>query len=133
MKHFPPPLSDYSTTLVVDFNGTAAIQLANQLSHSGFHADVAVSSQAARAAVRAKDYTALVMVADLNHSGDVECLSGLRKSARRSWIIVVSSRLCPDPHQIILRCGADSLLIAPFSIEELARRLSTFSLRSRPP
>jgi DNA-binding response OmpR family regulator len=129
----PPLFSNYSTTLVVDFNGPAANELADQLRHAGFHADVAVSAQAAHAAARTGHYDALVMIADLNRADDTDCLRDLRKTARRSWIIVVSSRPCADPHQISLRCGADSLLIAPFSMEDLTFRLSAFSQRARPP
>jgi DNA-binding response OmpR family regulator len=126
-----PARSSYSTTLVVDFNGPAASQLADQLIHSGFRAEVAISVQAAQAAARTKHYEAIVMVADLNQADDVRCLRHLRKCAQHSWIIVISSRPYTDPHQLIFRCGADSLLIAPFSMRELTFRLSVFSLRSR--
>jgi DNA-binding response OmpR family regulator len=128
-----PSLSKYSSTLVVDFNGVAAYQLAEQINHSGFHCDVAINAQAAHTAARAKHYETIVMVADLNQSDDVRCLRHLRMCARRSWIIVISSRPYTDAHQLIFRCGADSLLIAPYSIEELSFRLSAFSLRSRLP
>lgn len=127
------PLSTHSPTLVVDFNGDSAKQLAEQLSHFGFQADVAGSSQTAHASARAKRYHSVVMVADLTSEIDLECLIGLRKRARSAWIIVVSVRPSTHPEQIIRRCGADSLLIAPFSVEELTFRLSAFSRRSRPP
>jgi two-component system response regulator MprA len=125
-------LSNCSTTLVVDFNGPAASQLAEQLIHSGFRCEVAITAQAAQTAARTKHYEAIVMVFDLNQADDVRCLRHLRKCAPRSWIIVISSRPCTDPHQLIFRCGADSLLIAPFSIRELTFRLSALLLRSRP-
>jgi two-component system OmpR family response regulator len=118
--------------LVVDSDGAAGSQLAEQLSHSGFHADVASSGQAALAAARAKRYNTIVMVANLNLATEMENLKGLRKCAPSTWIIVVSSRPHSNPHQVILRCGADSVLVAPFSVEELTYRLSAFSLRSRP-
>jgi hypothetical protein len=41
------PLLSYPPTLVVDSNGVAAKQLAQQLTHSGFLADVATSCQSA--------------------------------------------------------------------------------------
>jgi DNA-binding response OmpR family regulator len=132
MTPLHPPLSGYSPTLVVDANSDAANQLAEQLNHSGFHADVASSWQAAQAAARARRYDALVTVADLNQAADLECLKRLRKCAPSTWIIVVSSTPHSNAHQVVLQCGADSLLIAPFSVEELTYRLSAFSLRSRP-
>lgn len=128
-----PSLSNYSTILVVDINSAAANQLAAQLRHSGFLVDVAVSAQAAHLEVRAKHYDTLVTVVDLNQSGDVYLLKDLRKSSQRSWIIVISSAPCTHALQIVFRCGADSLLSAPFSIEELTFRLSALSIRSRPP
>lgn len=127
------PLSTYSPTLVVDFNGDAAMQLAEQLSHFGFPADIAGSYQTALASARAKRYHSVVMVADLTQEIDLECLTGLRKRAHSAWIIAVSARPCTHAEQIIRRCGADSLLIAPFTVEELTYRLSAFSRRSRPP
>jgi DNA-binding response OmpR family regulator len=130
---FHPPQSSYSPTLVVDFNDDAAKQLAEQLSHFGFQADAAGSSQTAHASARAKHYDCVVMVADLTQAVDLECLIGLRKRARKAWIIVVSSIPCAQAEQVMRRCGADSLLTAPFTVEELTYRLSAFSLRSRPP
>ena len=132
MTPFHPPRSSYSPTLVVDSNSAAANQLAEQLNHSGFHADVASNWPAAQAAARARHYDAVVMVADLNQTLDLECLKHLRKCAPSTWIIVVSSRPHSNPHQVVLQYGADSLLMAQFSVEELTYRLSAFSLRSRP-
>jgi two-component system response regulator QseB len=126
-------LSTYSPTLVVDFNRDAATQLAEQLSHFGFPVDIAGSSQNALASACSKRYHSVVMVADLTQETDLECLTGLRKRAGSAWIIVVSARPCTHAEQIIRRRGADSLLIAPFTLEELTFRLSAFSHRSRPP
>ncbi len=127
-----PAPSSYSLTLVVDFDGDAAKQLAEHLSHFGFRADAVGSSQTAHATTHAKRYDSIVMVADLTQALDLECLIGLRKRARNAWIIVISSTPCAHPEQITRRCGADSLLIAPFTVEELTYRLSAFSHRSRP-
>lgn len=129
---FPPLASNYSAVLLVDCNSAAANQMADQLRHSGFHANVADSAQAANLAARAKHYDALVMVANLNQTEDVHFLKDLRKSAQRSWLIVISSVPCANALQIAFHCGADSLLIAPFSIEALTSRLSRLLLRSSP-
>lgn len=132
MTPIDPILSRYSLTLVVDSDGAAASQLAEQLNHSGFHAEMAISAQAALAAARSRRYDAIVVAADLEQPTELEHLKGLRKCAPSTWIIVVSSGPHASPHQVILRCGADSLMVAPFSVEELTYRLSAFSLRSRP-
>ena len=54
MTRLNPPVRSHMPTLVVDSNGTIANQLAEQLSHSGFHADVAISCHAAHAALGAR-------------------------------------------------------------------------------
>ena len=121
----------YLPTLVVDANGTAATQLANQLRRSGFSADVATNWPTAHAAARSRHYGSLVVVADPSLPVDLECLARLRGTAPRTWIIVVSSTTQHTVPQEILHCGADSLLTAPFSMEELTSRLLAFSRRSR--
>ena len=70
----------------MDSNSAAANQLAEQLNHSGFHADVASSWPAAQTAARAGHFDAVVMVADLNQTADIECLKHLRKCAPSTWI-----------------------------------------------
>ena len=121
----------YPPTLVVDANGKAATQLADQLSRSGFSADVATDWSTAHAAARARHYGSLVMVADPSLPIDLECLARLRGTSPRTWIIVVSAATQPKVQQEVLHCGADSLLTAPFSMQELTSRLLAFSRRSR--
>jgi DNA-binding response OmpR family regulator len=133
MTPFKSPPRGYLPTLVVDSNGTAANQLAEQLSHSGFHADVATGCTAAQVLARARHYGALVVVADLSLGADLECLHSLRRRSPSAWLIVICSRPHPDAQQAILQVEADSLLIAPFAVEELAFRLAAFSQRSRSP
>jgi two-component system OmpR family response regulator len=113
-------------------NSTAASQLAEQVRHCGFQADVATSPHAACAAARAKHYGAFVIVVDLSLVTDLECLRDLRTLSPATWIIVISSRPHREAQQVVFHCGADALLVAPFSVEELTFRLSAFSHRSRP-
>ena len=133
MRTVGPPLRSYLPALIVDRNSAAALQLASQIRHSGFEADIAASYRAARAAVRAKHYGTLVVAADLNLAADLAGLSDLRRGTSRAWIIVIGLHLCAEAYRTILEHGADSLLIAPFQFEELVFRLSAFSHRSRPP
>jgi DNA-binding response OmpR family regulator len=133
MTSLNPHSAGHQPTLVIDSNSTAGSQLVEQLSHCGFQADVATSPHAAHAAARAKHFGAFVVVIDLSVATDLECLRGLRARAPGTWIIVISSRPHHDAQQVVFHCGADALLIAPFSVEELTFRLSAFSHRSRPP
>lgn len=133
MRTVGPPLRSYRPSLIIDRNSAAAIQLASQLRHSGFEADIATSYRVAHAALRGKHYGALVVAADLNLAIDLAGLSDLRRATSRAWIIVISLHPCADAYRTILERGADSLLIAPFQFEDLVFRLSAFSHRSRPP
>jgi DNA-binding response OmpR family regulator len=81
----------YLPTLVVDGNGTAATQLADQLSRCGFSADVATNWPTAHAAAHSRHEGSLVVVADPRLPLDLECLARLRRTSPRTWIIVVSS------------------------------------------
>jgi DNA-binding response OmpR family regulator len=84
-------------------------------------------------AARARHFGTLVVIANLNLANDRECLTSLRRVAPRAWIIVISAQPHPDAEEVILKVGADSLLLTPFSVEDLTVRLSAFSRRSRPP
>jgi DNA-binding response OmpR family regulator len=127
------PVLNYLPTLVVDANGPAATQLAVQLSHSGFSADIAITCSAALAAARARHYGSLVFIADVNEAADLACVGALRKRSPRTWIIVISSTAPSEAQKRVLRYDADALLIAPFAMKDLTSRLLAFSLRSRPP
>jgi len=133
MSAIHTPSASYLPILVVDANGPAAQQLADQLRHSGFQTDVASSYSAAQTAVHTRHYGSLVVVADLSQPADLDCLAALRKKAPRVWIIAISSTAHAPAQQVLLDGGADSLLVAPFSVEDLTARLSAFARRSRPP
>lgn len=121
----------HSPVLVVDFNAAAANHLAEQLRHGGLQVDVTTSGAAARAAAYVRHYAAVVVVADLSHPTSLDCLASVRAAAPDAWMIVVSLRDHPKANQVIRECGADSLLAAPFSLDDLIARLSALSRRSR--
>lgn len=132
MSDVDPFMTGYLPILVVDANGAAAQQLADQLRHSGFQSDVATDFPAAHAAVRTRHYGSLVVVADPNRAADLEGLAVLRSKAPGAWLIAIGSTAYPLAKQALFRCGIDSLLVAPFSMEDLISRLSAFARRSRP-
>jgi DNA-binding response OmpR family regulator len=119
-------------TLVVDSDGAAATRLAEHLRHEGFEADIATSFESARRAMLARLYGVIVVVAALRLKPNLECLAQLRRTAARTWMIVISLESDPEAQHLAFQHGADSLLTTPFSIEELTFRLSAFSHRSRP-
>lgn len=132
MSAVRPPFASYLPVLIFDTNGAAAQQLAEQLRYSGFQTEIATSYPAAQTAIRATHYGSLVVMADLTMTADLDCLAALRKKAPRTWIIAISSTAPPQAERVIFRRGIDSLLVAPFSVQELTSRLLAFSHRSRP-
>jgi len=132
VSHSNTPGVGFAPTLVIDANSAAAEQLANQLKHSGFTADTAVSCSAALTAVRARHYGSMIFVGDLSQP-NFECIAGLRKQVPRTWIIMICSPELPDTRELFLRYGVDALIVTPFSMEDLVSRLTAFSQRSRPP
>ncbi|MDB6061731.1 MAG: hypothetical protein JWM78_1834, partial [Verrucomicrobiaceae bacterium] len=111
----------------------AAKTLAEQLGHRGFETDFANSFVGAELAARTKYYRTIIVVIEPDSSNGWDDLSSLRKRVLGSWIIVATSRYHnDDAYDKISRLGGDSLLAAPFSVEDLTMRLSAFSLRSRP-
>jgi DNA-binding response OmpR family regulator len=133
MSYTDTPALSYLPTLVVDSNSAAATELADQLRHYGFSTDIAITCRAAHAAARSRYYGSLVFVGDLGQPADMECLAGLRQRLPRTWIVVISSTAASGAQEWALPDGADALLIAPFSTQDLATQLFAFSLRLRSP
>jgi len=95
--------------------------------------EVATSCWAAHVAVRRKHYGSLVIVADLHLPTDLTCIAELRARSLSSGVVVIDvSGQSPDAPQLVWRCAADALLVAPFSLTDLISRLFAFSLRPRP-
>jgi DNA-binding response OmpR family regulator len=126
------PGGDFAPTLVIDANGAAGEQLAEQLKHAGFAADTVDSCGAALSAARSKHYGSMIFVGDLSQPNDLQCIAGLRWQAPRTWIIMVSSTELQDTRELFQRYGVDALLGTPFSMKDLVSRLMAFSRRSRP-
>ena len=116
--------------LVVDSNVVSANELTENLRDSGFEFDIATSGAEARNSMRTRRYGTVLVATDLNVT---DCLAGLRRMAPRTWISVIISKPHRDARRVAFQHGADSLLAAPFAIEELTFRLSAFAHRSRPP
>ena len=121
-----------SRTLLVDARNEHGGQLVEQVNHAGFKTDFAVSWVAAHAALKANSYHSCIVVADLNESADLEQLDELRRAALRVWIIVLSDLQLEDARAPAHRQGADAVMSAPFSMEDLTSRLAAFALRARP-
>jgi DNA-binding response OmpR family regulator len=127
-----PSTAGYAPILVVDANGAAARLLARQLTRAGFRADVANSPLGALSAASGQHYGTVVVVSDAGRNDDLEFIRLLREQQPRTWVIAISATAHALAEKILLRCGADSFLLAPFSMQELIGRLAAFSGHSRP-
>ena len=126
------PGVNFAPTLVIDANGAAGKQLAEQLKHAGFAADTVDSCGAALTAARSKHYGSMIFVGDLSQPNDLQCIAGLRWQAPRTWIIMISSTELHDTRELFLHYGIDALIGTAFSMKDLVTRLMAFSQRSRP-
>lgn len=133
MSATDPSFTTHLPTLVVGGNGTAAQQLAEQLRCSGFQTDVVSNCSAVQTAVRATRYGSLVAMANPNLAADLHCLDLLRAKTRSTWIVAISSITHPKAEEVFFQHDVDSVLVAPFSVEDLTFRLWALSRRSRPP
>jgi DNA-binding response OmpR family regulator len=126
------PGGNFGPALVIDIHGAGGRRLAQRLTHRGFGADSADTCPEALAAVGIQHYWSMIFLGDLNDSKDVQCIAELRRRARRTWILMISSTELPDRRALYLRHGVDAQIVSPFSIEDLVSRLMAFSLHSRP-
>jgi DNA-binding response OmpR family regulator len=120
-----------SRTLLVDANLEHGRQLSEQLNHSGFRTDLAVSWRAAHAALGTNYYHSCVMAVDLRQPTDLERFDALRRAASRVWMIVLSDHQPEQAQELAHRHSVDALLSAPFLMRDLTSQLAAFSLRAR--
>jgi CheY-like chemotaxis protein len=106
--------------------------LVEQLSCAGFKTDFADSWEAAREAVTRNYYQSCVAIANLDQPSERQQLSRLRRAALRVWMIALTDLQPPGALILAHRLGIDAVLSTPFSTQDLASRLTAFSVRSRP-
>lgn len=109
--------------LVVEDNVAFCRLVAEGLMRVGFSADEVNTVRAARKAIAAVDYSAVVLDLGLPDGEGVELLRTLRSSARALPIIVTTARDGLDDRVLGLQSGADDYLVKPFAMDELVARL----------
>ncbi len=120
-------------TLILDANPASAQLLAEQLGHAGFTSEVASTYPAATVAVRGKHYGTMILIEDPGDPENLSSIRDLRSQSPLTWLIYVSLAAPKSPRELTWRCGVDALLTMPYSVQDLAARLSAFALRSRKP
>ena len=115
--------------LLFDPDPVAASTLAMQLTHAGFPTDVAPDGAAAISSAGVKQFAAIVVIADLADSQMRHCLQRIRRADPEAWLIVISDPTVGRAREVVRQLGGDVTMDVPFTVSELARRLSTVPAR----
>jgi DNA-binding response OmpR family regulator len=122
----------HEPVLLLDPQTDSAAELAGRLELNGFPTRIENTGAGAQAAIQEAYFATLIVIADLDDSACLGWLDELRRTAARSWMIVVSPRCDVKTCNLIYRHGGDACVTAPVSIDDLTRRLTAFQLRARP-
>jgi DNA-binding response OmpR family regulator len=115
--------------LLLDPDLNSADELATHLELKGFPTRIERTGAGAQAAMRDAHFATLIVFADLD---DKAWLDDLRRTAARSWLIVISPLCDAKSCDLIHRHGGDACVTRPVSLDELILRLTAFQSRSRP-
>lgn len=109
--------------LVVEDNVAFSRLVAEGLVRVGFSTDEVNTVGAARKAIAAVEYSAVVLDLGLPDGEGVDLLRTLRSAARTLPIIVTTARDGLDDRMVGFQSGADDYLVKPFAMDELVARL----------
>jgi len=121
-----------SPMLLFDPDPVAAAILATQLRHAGFSTYVAPDGDAAISSAGGKQFSAIVVIADLANSQMRHCLHQFRVADPEAWLIVISDPTLGHAREVVRQLGGDAAMDVPFTVSDLARRLSAVPARAQP-
>lgn len=105
--------------LLLDPDTGRANQLATQLVSKGFTIRIENTGAGAQSAIKEGYFATLIVMADLDDRASLEWLEDLRRTASRSWMIVVSPLCDTRTRNLIYLHGGDACVTAPISIDDL--------------
>jgi DNA-binding response OmpR family regulator len=117
--------------LVFDPEPVAAGVLAMQLRRAGFATYVTSSGTAAISSAGQRQFAAIVVIADLADSQMRDCLHKIRDADPDAWLVVISDPTLDGACRVAYELGVDARIDMPFTVSDLAQRLSV--LRARAP
>jgi len=117
--------------LLFDTDPVAAGVLSMQLRHAGFATHVTFDGAAAIASARGRQFASIVVIADLADSQMRHCLQQIRDADTGAWLIVISDPTLDRAQQVVHELGGDATMELPFTVSDLAQRLSALPNRSR--
>jgi DNA-binding response OmpR family regulator len=118
--------------LLFDRDPVAARVLAMQLRHAGFAAYVTFDGVAAISSARGKQFAAIVVIADLADSQMRHCLHQIRDADPEAWLIVISDPTVDRARHVVRELGGNATMDVPFTVSDLAQRLSVLPARALP-
>jgi DNA-binding response OmpR family regulator len=118
--------------LVFDPEPVAAGALSMQLRHAGFAAHVTSNGTAAISSAGCKSFAAIVVIADLADSQMRYCLQEIRAADPAACLIVISDPTLDGAREVIRGLGVDARMDMPFTVSDLAQRLSLLPTRAPP-
>jgi DNA-binding response OmpR family regulator len=118
-----------SPIMLFDPDPVAAAVLATQLRHAGFSTYVAPDGASAISIAGGKRFVAIVVIADLTDSQMRHCLHQIRDADPEAWLIVISDPTLSHAPDLVRQLGADATMEVPFTVSDLARRLSAVPAR----
>ena len=103
-----------------------------QLRRAGFATFVTSSGAAAISNAGQKQFAAIVVIADLANSQMRHCLHGIRDADPEAWLIVISDPTLDGARRVVHELGVDARMDMPFTVSDLAQRLSVLPVRAPP-
>jgi len=115
--------------LLVEDNEELASLILRKLRSVDFSVDLVADASDARAALKAIQYSALILDLGLPDEDGLGVLNTLRANDDPLPVLILTARGSVDNRVAGLRAGADDYLVKPFVLEELVARLSALLRR----
>ena len=116
--------------LIVEDEQRLADILKKQLEEAGFNADIAYEGYVGKQLAEQKNYNLIILDINLPLINGYELCKEIRKTNKRTPIIMLTAFGTPDNKIAGFEAGADDYVVKPFDFRELLARINVFLRRS---
>jgi len=116
--------------LIVEDEQRLADILKKQLEEAGFNADIAYDGYVGKQLAEQKNYNLIMLDINLPLINGYELCKEIRKTNKRTPIIMLTAFGTPDNKIAGFEAGADDYVVKPFDFRELLARINVFLRRS---
>jgi len=116
--------------LIVEDEQRLADILKKQLEEAGFNADIAYDGYVGKQLAEQKNYNLIILDINLPLINGYELCKEIRKTNKRTPIIMLTAFGTPDNKIAGFESGADDYVVKPFDFRELLARINVFLRRS---